>query len=551
MSSNRRTFLHGMAAAAAGRGVSGAARPDSSRPVTCHVTDERTGRDVAARVRLVDAGGREVVPLGHPEALAPNAQEGDVRFHSRRFAYVDGAFTVDPAWLPLRYQVIKGYEYLIAEGELRAEGLRDGTATIPLSRWSSLSESGWQSGDIHIHHIAPKTCGLEMEAEDLNVANILTSDFTADQDQFEGKPNACSTGRRLVYVAQEFRNDQLGHMCLLDLKKLIEPVKTMQPYHFPLHLEVCDRTRAQGGYISWAHFPSWPGVEGPLDVAMEKLDGLEILCVLDPREFPVFMREVVPDLAANNGLRLWYRFLNCGFRLAATAGTDKMTTFVTVGANRVFARVEGEFTYRAWVDALRAGRTFISNSPLVSFTVNGREPGTTLQLARNRATLQIHATAESQLPYDRLEIVANGTAIAEATPSGPRHRAEIRLEHPVRGSCWVAARAWENTDRYRSRGVDFTKVHADRGTLLNDYFGTRRPEGVFAHTSPVYVIRDGAPIRSWEDAEYYVRYLDNVIRWLETSAKFARPGDRNASIEAFRIGRDVYRKRAEEARRTG
>ena len=194
-----------------------------------------------------------------------------------------------------------------------------------------------------------------MDAEDLNVANILTSDFTVDQDQFEGRPNALSSGERLIYVNQEFRNDQLGHMCLLNLKQLIEPVKTMQHTHYPLHMDVCDRVHRQGGYVSWAHFPSWPGVESPLDVAMEKLDGLEILCVLEPRALPVFMREVVPELASNHGLHLWYRYLNCGFRLTATAGTDKMTTFVTVGANRVFAKIEGEFRYQAWVDALKAG----------------------------------------------------------------------------------------------------------------------------------------------------------------------------------------------------
>ena len=67
---------------------------------------------------------------------------------------------------------------------------------------------------------------------------------------------------------------------------------------------------------------------------------------------------------------------------------------------------------------------------------------------------------------------------------------------------------------------------------------------MFAHSSPVYVIRDGAAIRNWEDAEYYVRYIDNAIRWLETEAKFARPADKQASIDAFRQGRAVYQARA-------
>ncbi len=518
------------------------------RAVTCRVVDGATGRPTAARVRLVDANGKEAVPAGHPEALSDKAQEGDVRFQSRRFAYVNGEFAVDPSRLPLRYQAIKGYEYRMAEGELTPQRLRDSVAEIRLERWSSVGRAGWYSGDIHIHHIAPKTCRLEMEAEDLNVANILTSDFTTDQEQFEGRLNANSGAGRLIYVSQEFRNHQLGHLCLLNLKKLIEPVKPAQEVHYPLHLGACDQARAQGGYVSWAHFPSWPGVEGPLDVAMEKLDGLEILCVLDPRDFPVFTRQVVPEIAANDGLRLWYRYLNCGFRLTATAGTDKMTNFVTVGANRVYARVDGELTYQGWIDALKAGRTFVTNSPLVRLTVNGREAGSVLELGGQRATVGIRAEAESQLPYHRLEIVVNGEAVADATPSGPLHRAAIRLEHPVARSCWIAARVVEEMGRYRSAGVDFARIHVERGTVLGDYFGTRRPETVFAHTSPVYAIRDGKPIRNWDDAGYYVRYLDKCIEWLEREAKFARPADRQASIEAFRTGRAVFLKRQNEAR---
>ncbi len=71
---------------------------------------------------------------------------------------------------------------------------------------------------------------------------------------------------------------------------------------------------------------------------------------------------------------------------------------------------------------------------------------------------------------------------------------------------------------------------------------------MFAHSSPVYLIRDGAPIRSWEDAEYFVHYMDNAIYWLETEAKFARPADKQASKEAFAQGRAVYSARAQESR---
>lgn len=543
---NRRNFLGALAAANI-VSTAGAQKADPGQPVVCRVVDRESGRPVGARVRLVDEHSNEVVPLGHVPALAENAQEGDVRFQGRRYSYVDGEFRVDPRRLPLQFQILKGYEYGIAGGELTAAMAREGAFTIPLSRWSAVADRGWYSGDIHIHHIAPKTCRLEMDAEDLDVANILTSDFTLDQSQFEGRPNAYSSAKRLIYVNQEYRSDHFGHMCLLNLKQLIEPVLTQQKNAYPLHAQVCDRVHAQGGYVSWAHFPSMPALESPLDVAMEKLDGLEILCVLEPRELPVFVRKQVPEMGANSGLRMWYRYLNCGFRLAATAGTDKMTTFVTVGANRVYANVEGEFNYQNWVEALKRGRTFVSNNPLITLTVNGQGPGAQLALpAGKNRVLEIRAHAESQLPYDKLEIVCNGDVIASASPGGLRHTAEIRLEHPLRGSCWIAARAMENLGRYPA--VDFSEPHRSEGTLFSSLYGTRRPENVFAHSSPVYAIVDHKPIRSWDDAQYYIGYMRHAIEWLKTEARFASGEDRKSSIAAFEQGKAVYEQRAREGR---
>jgi hypothetical protein len=255
------------------------------------------------------------------------------------------------------------------------------------------------------------------------------------------------------------------------------------------------------------------------------------------------MRQVVPELAANDGLRLWYRYLNCGFRLTASAGTDKMTNFVTVGANRVYAKVDGEFTYAAWIGALKRGRTFVTNSPVLDLTISGKLPGDTIALSGKSRTVEIRAAAESLLPYDRLEIVVNGAVVHDATPSGPRHKAAIHLEYPVQRSCWIAARAVEDQGRYRDAKVNFTAIHQERGTRHGDYFGTRRPEAVFAHTSPVYLQLDAQPIRSRDDAAYYIRYLDAAAAWLETNGRFARPSDKKATLEAFETARAVYRSR--------
>jgi hypothetical protein len=193
----RRSFLSNVAGAGIAR-LAVAQSTVTAQPIVCRVIDSATGKPVPARVRLVDALGNELVPLGRSRELADDAHEGDVRFQSRRYSYVDGEFRVDPRRLPVQYQVIKGYEYTIAGGELAAAGARDGVFTIPLSRWSRIAGRGWYGGDNHIHHISPKTCRLEMDAEDLNVANILTSDFTADQAEFEGRLNKYSGSQSLI-----------------------------------------------------------------------------------------------------------------------------------------------------------------------------------------------------------------------------------------------------------------------------------------------------------------------------------------------------------------
>ena len=61
----------------------------------------------------------------------------------------------------------------------------------------------------------------------------------------------------------------------------------------------------------------------------------------------------------------WYRFLNAGFDLPATAGTDKMFNSQVVGSVRTYVNVEGVFSYEGWLDGIRAGRTFVTTGPML------------------------------------------------------------------------------------------------------------------------------------------------------------------------------------------
>ena len=73
------------------------------------------------------------------------------------------------------------------------------------------------------------------------------------------------------------------------------------------------------------------------------------------------------------------------------------------------------------------------------------------------------------------------------------------------------------------------------------------PEGVFAHTSPVYVIVGGAPIARPHDAAYFVEWIDRLIAVTEERARFPSSAECDHVIATFRSGQAYYRAIAERS----
>ena len=505
-------------------------------------------RPTAARVRFTGMDSVYYAPQGHASDFAitsprdPEGAESDIVLDDdRRFAYVDGSFSIELPAAPVRVEVIKGYRYRIHD-ETVDLSQRSAPLEITLRMAFDLPDAGWYSGDVHVHFLDPESAMLELKGEDLNVCNVLISDFTVDHHRFRGKIEPGSDSKHLLFYGQEYRENRLGHVDLLNLReRLIEPAKEMRKHQYPLNLDASEKIRKQGGHISWAHFAAWPGLEGPLGIVLKKVDAVELLCTMDPFHAPIFAPDVVPEVQMNSGLRLWYRLLNCGLRMPATAGTDKMNNQVTVGANRVFARVDGAFTYDNWIDALTQGRTFVSNSPFLSFRVDEQDPGGEISGASGQ-TYRLHAEVWCQLPIDRLEIVANGELVAETSIARGETHATLSVPYRTSESVWIAARAYQFSLPDTRRGLSMSQRRDAGGgpTELNRYFGTLRPETTFAHTSPVYLTIDGQPIRSKVDADYFVHYLENAMRWLDESGSFPSDGARAEVLTTFEKGRRAF-----------
>ena len=116
-----------------------------------------------------------------------------------------------------------------------------------------------------------------------------------------------------------------------------------------------------------------------MDVALGKVDYYEALGFVDDYEATA---------------KVWYQLLNCGFRLPAGAGTDAMANFASlrgpVGMNRVFVKSGAPLEHRRWLAALKAGRSFATNGPLLGFTLKGRELGERAEPPSRRRELTGH-----------------------------------------------------------------------------------------------------------------------------------------------------------------
>jgi TolB protein len=462
--------------------------------------DAATGRPVAARISVTSPDGRSWTP---DDAWRHADDAFDRRERRMEYGYfhADGATTLTAPAGAVVVEVTRGLEHAVERRSVVVAADSTTTVRVALRRIADLPRAGWWSGDLHVHmnyggayRADPITLSLQARAEDVHVVENLIVNKEGripDLARFRGAPDPVSTASTIVAHDQEFHTSWWGHTALLGLRThLILPgyaayTNTAVASLYPSNATAFDLARAQGALAGYVHpFDVVPDPanaaeaftnELPVDVALGKVDYMEIVGFSD-------------HLAT---ARVWYRLLNCGFRIPAGAGTDAMTNFASlrgpVGMNRVFVKVDGPLDHARFLAGLEAGRTVATNGPLLELTVDGREIGDELRLPAAGATVRARVRLRSIVPVDHLEIVGNGEVVAEIPLPGDRTTADATVPIRVTRSGWYTLRA-------RSE-------HAQH-PVLDAY--------PFATTSPIYVTVGGAPVGSRDDAEWFVAWIDRL-----------------------------------------
>ena len=482
------------------------------------VLDSATRQPMPARVSVRDSAGKFYAP----DRRWRHADEAIVR-DSQRFEYgywhttgVDtltvpaGPFTVE-VWRGPEWKTIKRPVVVRADQVSRAR-----MALAPLlPPPSSLRAAGWWSGDLHVHmnyggayRNTPARLAAQARAEGLNVVEnlIVNKEQRIPDIAYWTTAPLVASDDLLVVNGQEFHTGLWGHTALIGLRShYLLPDYAGYPGTafaslYPTNAVVFDLAREQGALTGYVHpFDFAPDVtqfqggipyELPVDVAAGKLDYLEVMGYSDHR--------ITSDI--------WYKLLNCGFRIPAGAGTDAFPNFSQlrgpVGLVRVYAKSGPTLDHRRFLDAIKAGRTMVTNAPIVTLTVNGKDPGADIRLPFRAHELTVRVTLQSPVPIEHLELVANGKVVAKLDGA-----TDTTLTLPVDKPTWILARAWSEKPRL---------------PVLDLY--------PFGSTSPVYVSMGNMPVSCGADAEYFLSWINILGQRVRADTNWNTSAEREAAL---------------------
>ena len=463
--------------------------------VHVRVNDAATRQPTPCRIRFTDANGVYHAPLGRLIRFATEVGVdvgGNVLLDGRAYAYIDGTceIRIPPGRVSLT--ITKGPEYrpvqtdfVVPPGKL---ALR-----FELERWTDLRADGWYSGDTRCHFLSPHAALLEAAAEDLAVVNLLCREapaFGAEKKDtralanflaFSGQRPVVEMPSHMVVVNTLNEHPTLGQLLLLNCHRVVYPLTFGGPDRFDdwTLTDWCDQCHRKAGLVIGEDFfgkaAGDPHGELLADVILGKVDALN----LDSLNFD---------------LHEWHWLLDLGFRMPLTAGSGKDCNRHALGTMRTYARlIPGEdISYKNWIEAVRAGRTFVTSGPLLMFTVNDQDPGTVIDLPAEGSPIRLRAEARSLAPLDAVEIMANGCIIAS---SKPERSPILETEVPMPASGWLTAHCWG-------------------------------PEGE-ALTSPVYVRVEGRrPPADSKIIGSFIGYLERMVEWVACEGRFENDAQR-------------------------
>jgi hypothetical protein len=435
----------------------------------------------------------------------------------------------------LTVRAFAGLETEMATSQIDLSSREHAKLEVHLHRFYDARRGGRLAGNTHLHLMKLSKAQADRYLQEVPLADGLDIVFlsyleraVADLEYTSNKYSPhdldrLSHGHLHFGHGQEHRHnfgshgEGYGHILLLDIPYIIQPV-SIGPGIMrsgsdtpPLQAGI-DEARRTGGKVIWAHnlfgfedIPNW--VTGRVD-ANNIYDGSH--------------RGSYKDT--------YYRYLDIGLSVPFSTGTD----WFIYDFSRVYVQSARAVTPTGWLELLAAGKSWITNGPLLEFTVDDRPLGSTINLTGPGA-VKVRANALGRLDFKHLELIHNGRVIRSAPSDkvGEHFAAQMEFDLPVEQPAWLAARTPPPP-----APDDPTP---DEPVAENEFGGK-----LFSHTSPVYVHVDGRGVFDSAVAEGLIVEMRSSVEKIKEQAVFASDADRQRVLGVYDQAISVLERRIAE-----
>ena len=414
---------------------------------------------------------------------------------------------------PIRIEAFSGLETELVRLSTDLTMRSHTSIELPLKTFSQVTNKNWFAGNTHLHLFKLSRKNADRYLREIPRGDrldiLFTSHLIRPSEDAHYISNRYSIGDLrqfwssgvLVNHGEEHRHnlapwaEGYGHVMLLNIKKVIEPVSIGPGITgagndgTPLQQGINEAHR-QGGTAIWCHNDL--GLERVPTIVNGNVDAQNIFDGYSVEQYPQYEST-------------FYHYLNAGFRVPFSTGTD----WFLFDLSRVYAQVEGTLEIATWLEALRKGRSFITNGPLLHFFVENQPIGGTVSLTA-ASPISVEGQALGRRNFGNLELVHNGNVIDKVSSQQEQQhfRARIQKKILIKEPGWMALRVSSQT---------------------NTEYGLP----IFAHTSAIYIEVEKKSIRQSNAVAYLKREIEAARHQVSTKAIFGTVSERKMILDIY------------------
>jgi len=330
------------------------------------------------------------------------------------------------AALNLEYQsytflVERGPEYTSVSGEFQVSAaLPTQTINVRLEHMTDMPAAGWYAGDLHIHRRV-EDIELLMQAEDLHVGPVIT--WWNKHNRWQDRPLPQDlmlqiNGRHFCDLMAGEDERTGGALLYFNLPRPLPITKAESEYPSPLTF--VELARKHPNVWIDVEKPFWWDM--PVWVASGKINSIGLannhMCHSRMYEDEAWGRprdaQRLPAPLGNGywSQEIYYHLLNCGLRIPPSAGSASGVLPNPVGYNRVYVFTGNDFKTDDWWEGLKAGRSFVTNGPLLVARAGGQLPGHVFSSgADDNVEIEIDVSLTTKDDISDIEIIRDGHVV--------------------------------------------------------------------------------------------------------------------------------------------